>query len=165
MKKKSIKTLKKKAWKAFSEYIRRKYSGSGGLVKCVTCNKIDHWKSMHAGHYVDGRNNTVLFDERLVWPQCLTKESKIRLFNGENKSIKDVKKGDKLWGFDKNTFERKVSFIISKHRFIPKELYEIELQDGRKFFATPDHQVVVNKEWRKVKDMLHDCTTFDILEL
>ncbi len=26
---------------------------------------------MQAGHYIDGRNNTVLYDEKLVHPQCL----------------------------------------------------------------------------------------------
>ena len=28
------------------------------------------WKEAHAGHFVSGRTNAVLFDERIVKPQC-----------------------------------------------------------------------------------------------
>lgn len=63
---------KNKAWNAFSRYIRRKYANRNGQVKCVTCPKTACWEKegMQAGHFIDGRNNTVLFDERLVYPQC-----------------------------------------------------------------------------------------------
>lgn len=29
-----------------------------------------YWKEAHAGHFVGGRTNSVLFDERVVRPQC-----------------------------------------------------------------------------------------------
>lgn len=54
----------------FSQWVRRSKADAQGNVECVTCGKIDRWKKMHAGHYVDGRNNTVLFNEKLVHPQC-----------------------------------------------------------------------------------------------
>lgn len=65
----SISTLKKKAWKLFSEWIRRKDADNEGVVSCVTCSWRGPWKESQAGHFIDGRNNTVLFDERLVHVQ------------------------------------------------------------------------------------------------
>ena len=41
-----------------------------GYNTCVTCCKSFHWKNLQAGHFIDGRMNSVLFDERGVWPQC-----------------------------------------------------------------------------------------------
>ena len=64
--------LKKKAWTLFSQYIRRKYADENGYVRCVTCGVKRHWDDgMQSGHFIDSRNNTVLFDERLVFPQCV----------------------------------------------------------------------------------------------
>ena len=67
---------KKKAWAVFSQYIRQKYALPNGQCQCVTCNKWDHWKNLHAGHFIDGRNNTVLYNEKLVHPQCFHCNSK-----------------------------------------------------------------------------------------
>lgn len=67
---KSIKTLKAKAWKLFSEYIRRKYADENGMVKCCTCDHFAHWKQMQAGHFIPGRCNSILFEENGVHPQC-----------------------------------------------------------------------------------------------
>jgi len=69
--KKSMKTrLKNEAWALLSQYVRRKAASPSGLCACVTCGTKKHWKKLHAGHFVDGRNNTVLLDERLIHPQC-----------------------------------------------------------------------------------------------
>lgn len=65
-----LKTLKNKNWKKCSEYIRRKYADSNGMVRCVTCGVVKHWKDMQAGHFIDGRTNAILFDERGIHPQC-----------------------------------------------------------------------------------------------
>jgi hypothetical protein len=64
------KNFKKEAWKWFSQYIRLKHSDINGMVKCVTCGDVLYWKDAQAGHFVDSRNNTVLLDDRLVFPQC-----------------------------------------------------------------------------------------------
>lgn len=69
--------FKKKAWDVFSKYIRIKYSDNNGYCKCVTCGVTKHWKEIHAGHFIDGRNNTILFDERFVYPQCFHCNSKL----------------------------------------------------------------------------------------
>lgn len=60
---------KKRAWKAFSQYIRQKYADENGFVKCYTCDKVLHYKEMQAGHGIGGRNNAVLFMEEIVRPQ------------------------------------------------------------------------------------------------
>jgi hypothetical protein len=70
-KKKSLRLLKAKCWKLFSEYIRRKDADEGGTVYCYTCRKPIFWKEAHAGHFVPGRTNAVLFNEAVVKPQCV----------------------------------------------------------------------------------------------
>ena len=67
----SLKNLKKEAWKEFSKYIRQKYANKRGYVVCVTCQKKLHWKKAQAGHFIAGRTNAILFDEELVFPQCV----------------------------------------------------------------------------------------------
>jgi len=61
-KKKSLKSLKKKAWDLFSKYIRQRDKGV-----CISCGKKDHWKNMQAGHFFHGSLN---FDEQNVAAQC-----------------------------------------------------------------------------------------------
>ncbi|MFW9872167.1 MAG: recombination protein NinG [Candidatus Thorarchaeota archaeon] len=67
---KTIKDYKKEAWKWFSVYIRLKYSQEDGWVQCVTCKKWFHWRRIQAGHFVGGRKNNVLLNEKVVRPQC-----------------------------------------------------------------------------------------------
>jgi hypothetical protein len=78
---KSISKLKKEAWDAFSRMIRLKYADNNGYVGCVTCGVGKHWKESQAGHFLDGRHNSVLFDERNVHPQCV----KCNMFMSGNK--------------------------------------------------------------------------------
>jgi hypothetical protein len=66
----TLSSLKKKAWKVFSEWIRRKDADQGGTVTCYTCGKLMFWKEAHAGHALPGRHNAVLFDEDIVRVQC-----------------------------------------------------------------------------------------------
>lgn len=65
---------KDKAWAAFSTYIRTrdclrfKNSLTEGI--CVTCKREYPFKQLQAGHFISGRGNAVLFDERIVYSQC-----------------------------------------------------------------------------------------------
>lgn len=62
---------RKRFWAIFSEYIRRSYSDSNGMVKCVTCDNVAHWKEMDAGHYIPkSLGLAVYFEEKNVHPQC-----------------------------------------------------------------------------------------------
>ena len=76
---------KNKAWAVFSRYIRLKYANEFDIVVCVTCGVKKHYKEAHAGHFIDGRNNTVLYDERLVHPQCFHCNAKCPWCLGGNK--------------------------------------------------------------------------------
>lgn len=72
MKAKTLTYYKKKAWSAFSLYIRLKYADENGYVACYTCGVVRHYKDrMQAGHGIGGRNNAVLFLEEVVRPQCV----------------------------------------------------------------------------------------------
>lgn len=41
----------KKLDAVYSQYIRLKYADQDGMVKCITCNEVKHWKEMQNGHY------------------------------------------------------------------------------------------------------------------
>lgn len=71
--------LKKKAWKAFSDYIRLrdclKTTGTPDYCICITCKERgdSSWKpysKIQAGHAVGGRSNAILFHEEIVNGQC-----------------------------------------------------------------------------------------------
>jgi hypothetical protein len=70
IRKPSLKALKKKAWAAFSKWIRQRDAGEGGYVKCCTCSEIRHWKGMDAGHFESRVKESTLFDEQNVHAQC-----------------------------------------------------------------------------------------------
>jgi len=159
-----MKKAKKKAWIQFSRYIRLKYA-KNGFVKCYTCSTVKHWKEMQAGHGIGGRSNAVLFNEDIVRPQCLTKESKIRMAGGKYKSIANVKTNDGIWAFKENTFEKELAVVLATESFVPDELYKVELYDGSSFFATADHQVVSNGKWVRIDCMLHNVSEHDILQI
>jgi len=68
---KKIKPIKAKAWKAFSLFIRKSHADKQGYVHCYTCDKKMHWKESQAGHCFSGRQNSILFEEQVVRPQCM----------------------------------------------------------------------------------------------
>jgi hypothetical protein len=63
-----------KCWKAFSIYIRTrdcirfKNSLTEGI--CVTCKRPYPFKQLQAGHFIGGRTNSVLYNEKIVYTQC-----------------------------------------------------------------------------------------------
>ena len=69
-KKQGLSRIKKKAWTEYSRYIRLKYADKNGYVMCITCGTIKHWKKLQAGHLLDGRCNSILFEEAITFPQC-----------------------------------------------------------------------------------------------
>jgi len=68
-KKITVSKMKDRAWKVFSLYIRTKGS-TNGLNVCVTCGLWKPIKKLQAGHFIPGRHNSILFDERGVHCQC-----------------------------------------------------------------------------------------------
>jgi len=80
-KKSEYKKLKDKAWTLFSKYLRMKYSDANGYCECYTCGDRKHYKELQAGHLLDGRANSILFEWSGVKPQC----KKCNLFLSGNK--------------------------------------------------------------------------------
>jgi len=83
MPEKKLSQVKKKAWRIFSEYYRRKHADSQGYARCYTCGVRKHWKELQVGHLLDGRYNSILFDEHVVRLQC----RRCNLFLGGNKEV------------------------------------------------------------------------------
>lgn len=52
VKHKSLKSLRKRAWKLISEYVRRSNADEKGLNSCFTCGIKKHWKEMDCSHYI-----------------------------------------------------------------------------------------------------------------
>lgn len=69
MKAKTKTYYKKKAWTAFSKYIRNRYAPDGNDI-CVTCGRVYPTTALQAGHWLPNRHNSVLFDERNCHSQC-----------------------------------------------------------------------------------------------
>ena len=73
MKRTPYKKLKDKTWKLCSLYIRLKDANENGRVRCYTCpprRRARLYTKMQAGHFIPGRTNGILFDERGMRPQC-----------------------------------------------------------------------------------------------
>lgn len=76
--KRSLPRAKKRAWDAFSIYIRTRNADSNGFTACFTCGAVKHYKEMDAGHFYHG---TLDFNEYNVNVQC-TKCNKYLHGNG-----------------------------------------------------------------------------------
>ena len=72
MGKMKLSTAKKRAWKAFSEYIRRSHADDNGYVSCVTCGTTRQWNDgIDAGHFLPkSRGSSIYFVVENVHPQC-----------------------------------------------------------------------------------------------
>lgn len=75
MAKSDLARAKKKAWDSFSRYIRLRdclrFTGDPEQGMCVTCKRPYSFKQLQAGHFIPGRSNAVLYDERIVFTQCI----------------------------------------------------------------------------------------------
>lgn len=69
-----LRTVKKKLWKIFSEFIRLRdclnTTGLPNYGKCITCEKIIPRTLLQAGHFIAGRHNANLFSEKGTHAQC-----------------------------------------------------------------------------------------------
>jgi hypothetical protein len=66
---KTISKLKKELDKWFSLYIRLRDATDEGLVQCHTSNRIYHYKSIHAGHFMSRKHLNTRWCEVNVQPQ------------------------------------------------------------------------------------------------
>lgn len=56
--------------KIFSEYIRRRDSDDNGIGACCSCGKMQHWKNMDCGHFVNRKHMSLRFSEVNCNMQC-----------------------------------------------------------------------------------------------
>ena len=66
---KTISKLKKDLDKWFSLYIRLRDATDEGLVQCFTSNRVYHYKSIHAGHFMSRKRLATRWCESNVQPQ------------------------------------------------------------------------------------------------
>ena len=81
----SLSSLKKKADKLFSQYIRQKYSDNNWIATCISCWKKDHYKNMHNAHFIERGCMKRRWEEDNCRPACagcntFRKEYHLRMF-------------------------------------------------------------------------------------
>tara|TARA_R100000231_G_scaffold139539_2_gene121160 strand:+ start:1298 stop:1684 length:387 start_codon:yes stop_codon:yes gene_type:complete len=70
-KKLSKSKLIKKLDRIFSIYVRLFNADKNGNCKCITCGKQQHYKQLHAGHFISRRHLCTRWDLNNVKPQCI----------------------------------------------------------------------------------------------
>ena len=70
LKARSLSSLEKTADKWFSLYIRLRDADENGMVKCVTCGKVAHYKEMDCGHFVTRNHKIHRYNEMNCNVQC-----------------------------------------------------------------------------------------------
>lgn len=68
---KSISSLKKKAWKVFSGWIRQRDMVSPGIIICITCGASVWHKDANSSHFIHGHSKPTFFDPRNVHSSCV----------------------------------------------------------------------------------------------
>lgn len=87
VKKTTLGKEKAKAWKSFSLWVRNR-NAVEGMNECYTCGKIYSVKELQAGHFIEGRTNSILFHEDIVEPQC----AKCNIWDKGNLTVYTFKK-------------------------------------------------------------------------
>ena len=81
----------KKAWDEFAHYCRIKgcldTTGLAFVGVCVTCGKRCHIDWLQAGHFLSGRHNAIIFNEKFVNIQCTICNE---VFHGKPKKYRKV---------------------------------------------------------------------------
>lgn len=86
---------------------------------------------------------------------CLVAGTRIYMADGSLKCIEDVEVGDEVLTLNGT------SDVAETFTFDDKDLYEIELEDGRIVTCSSDHRFLVNGEWVEAKNL----STFDEVEV
>lgn len=121
---KTVSSLKKKADKVFSLFIRQR-GANGDYNKCYTCRKIYLWKRLQCGHLVSRTHSATRYSELNCQPQCFAcniwRQGNIAEFiahfqedYGKEKFDELVKLGRTIKQFS----EKELEAIISKYAII-----------------------------------------------
>lgn len=69
-KRKTIAKLVDECAVILQKIVKIKAADENGMVKCVTCGKIDHWKEMDGGHWIPRTYTIHKITEENIHPQC-----------------------------------------------------------------------------------------------
>jgi hypothetical protein len=97
--------------------------------------------------------------------ECLSPDSLVRIENGKEVRIDQIKKGDVVLTVNEKSklIEPRVVDLVHKNLNKGYQIYEIETEDGRKIKITGNHKVrLKNGEWKKVEDLDLSDELFDI---
>ncbi len=162
-KKKSVSKLHKLVWEECKRIIRARYEH-----KCYTCGVANlSGSNLHTGHSLSKGSLSLRFkyDIRGLRPQCLTSKSNILMADGNYKNISMLVVGDEISSFREKDFTKTSGIIKNIETFLSETLYRIDLENGDYFEATGDHMIVVDGKWKRIDEMLHTASTYDILEI
>ena len=83
--------------------------------------------------------------------QCLSVDETVRLADGSERRIADVKIGDEVIVFNPETLEMTSSPVCFQYvRPTSKKIYSLSISGGRKLTATTDHRLMTNNGWKEV---------------
>lgn len=125
----TVASLIKKLDRVFSKWVRMRGADEEGLVDCVTCGKVMHWKDAHACHFISRRHMSLRFDPQNVHPGCV----RCNLF--ENGSLAEYSQY-LLDEYGRDTFDRLLS---EKHQI--------------KKFTRDELQALISEYEQKVRDL------------
>lgn len=67
----SLNSLLKKADSLFQKMRRMQEANpSNGIVRCISCGSIGHYKSFDSGHFIPRQHKGTRYSSMNVWPQC-----------------------------------------------------------------------------------------------
>ena len=92
--------------------------------------------------------------------QCLDPNEFVRMANGNNKMIKDIKIGDDVLTFHPESLEITKTTVVNQ--FIRENdcpIYKITTISGRNIIATEDHKFMTDSGWQTVKYMIDNRAT------
>lgn len=86
--------------------------------------------------------------------QCLHPDEKVRMADGTERRIADVKVGDTVQVFDPTSLEMTSARVCNQYvRDTDKRICTIEITGGRRITATDDHRFMTDKGWKQVRDI------------
>lgn len=98
----------------------------------------------------------------VVLNECLEENEEIQLSNGEYIALKDININDKIsvksLNLENGSIEDDMAQIIDDKI---DDIYEVELEDGRKIKATKDHPFIVSKNGKLLSEELENLTVGD----
>ena len=140
--KKNLSWHKKRAWASFSLFIRTrdslKTTGSLDNCVCVTCGRTYPRLGVgciQAGHFVSGRTNAVLFDERGVNGQCY----------GCNSNMGRKGAGLDYWVWMETNHGRPVIDELMKNRHLSQKITALEYDEIAELYKQKTKDLTNNK--------------------